>query len=347
MLPKDGKPVTQWKDNASAFYDIEQGIRKVIDTFSAENFSVDDDIGPIKQPIRDSAETEYQPHELQAFEFEVATLNDEGQEVNRTRQKAQYFRENLGQDVWLDMVSIPGGSFLMGSPSSDGDGDEKPQHQVTVQPFFMGKFPVTQAQWRVVAAMQKVGRELELEPSHFKDPRKPVESVSWYDAAEFCQRLERHTGRAYWLPSEAEWEYACRAGTTTLFHFGPAISRKFVNCKRNLGMLLVTLPADVVGVGGSTTEVGSFNVANRFGLYDMHGNVWEWCADHWHRNYEGAPTDDTAWLSSNESSNRLLRGGSWYYNPWDCRSANRSVNHPDVRFDHIGFRVVCSVARDS
>jgi formylglycine-generating enzyme required for sulfatase activity len=158
---------------------------------------------------------------------------------------------------------------------------------------------------------------------------RPVEQVSWHDAVEFCQRLSRYTNRQYRLPSEAEWEYACRAGTTTPFHFGLAISRDFVNCKRNVGMALISLPASLAGLGGETTEVGSFNVANAFGLYDMHGNVWEWCQDVWHGNYEGAPTDGSAWIEGGDQERRVLRGGSWLNVPGGCRSAYRFRVAPD------------------
>ncbi|NEO21280.1 MAG: formylglycine-generating enzyme family protein, partial [Moorea sp. SIO4A5] len=124
------------------------------------------------------------------------------------------------------MVAIPEGSFIMGSPETEEGhtNDESPQHRVTVTSFFMGKYPVTQAQWQAVAALPQVNRELEPDPSHFKGKNRPVEQVSWYDAVEFCERLSQYTKRPYRLPSEAEWEYACRAGTTTPFHFGETIT---------------------------------------------------------------------------------------------------------------------------
>ena len=152
----------------------------------------------------------------------------------------------------------------------------------------MGKYPVTQAQWRFVAAqLPQVNRELEIDPSRFKGDNLPVETISWLDAEEFCQRLSHHTGRLYRLPSEAEWEYACRAGTTTPFHFGETISPEFANYNGEY-----TYGNGEKGVyRKQTTPVGSFQVANPFGLYDIHGNVWEWCADDWHKNYQGAPSD--------------------------------------------------------
>jgi formylglycine-generating enzyme required for sulfatase activity len=248
------------------------------------------------------------------------------------------FTEDLGNGVTLEMVAIPGGTFLMGSPESEPERaeDEGPQHIVTIQPFFMGKFPVTQAQWQAVARLPKVNIDLAPEPSRFKGVNRPVERVSWYEAVEFCARLSKATGREYRLPSEAEWEYACRAGTTTPFHFGETISPELANYDANY-----TYASGSKGIyRGQTTEVGSFS-ANAFGLYDMHGNVREWCADHRHENYHGAPTDGSAWLSEDENHSRLMRGGSWNNNPQNCRSAYRNYNRPGARNNsYVGFRVV-------
>ncbi|MBO3459904.1 formylglycine-generating enzyme family protein [Aetokthonos hydrillicola Thurmond2011] len=265
--------------------------------------------------------------------------------IHRDRQQAQGFSEDLGNGVHLEMVLIPEGSFLMGSPEDELErsDDESPQHRVSVKQFFMGKYPVTQAQWKAVASLPQVNRELKPEPSHFKGEDRPVESVSWYDAVEFCDRLTRHlsqnTGRSYGLPSEAQWEYACRAGTTTPFHFGETITSDLANYNADY-----TYGVGVKGISrGETTLVGSFGVANAFGLYDMHGNVWEWCADHWHENYEGASNDETIWLSSDEGSSRVLRGGSWNFNPPSSRCAYRYRFYPDYDND-IGFRVVFDVS---
>jgi len=245
--------------------------------------------------------------------------------------------------IGLEMVAIPGGTFMMGSPPEELEHqeDESPQHSVTVQPFFMGKYPVTQAQWRFVAQLRPVNKELNPDPSNFKGDNRPVEQVSWEDAVEFCLRLSQYTGRTYSLPSEAQWEYACRAGTTTPFHFGETITTDLANYNGNYAY-----GQGPTGVyREETTAVGSFGVANNFGLYDMHGNVWEWCQDHWHSNYEGAPTDGSAWLSNKEDSNRrLLRGGSWYNDPEVCRSACRHDSFLGYDNDDIGFRVVCSGA---
>jgi formylglycine-generating enzyme required for sulfatase activity len=213
-------------------------------------------------------------------------------------------------------------------------------HQVKVVSFCLGKYPVTQAQWQAVAALPQVNRKLDSNPSRFKGTDLPVEQVSWYDTLEFCARLSQKTGREYRLPSEAEWEYACRAGTTTPFHFGETITPELANYNGNY-----TYGSGTKGkYRKQTTPVGSFKVANAFGLYDMHGNVWEWCSDHWHSNYEGAPTDGSAWLSDNDNHSRLLRGGSWDVVPRVCRSAVRHDNGPGFRYNDIGFRVVSPAA---
>jgi len=279
---------------------------------------------------------------LQSFDFDVVTVDSQGKENSRNRRQATFFIENLGKVVMLEMVAIPGGTFMMGSPATEEgrDDDESPQHLVTIKPFYMGKFTITQAQWREVAALPKVNRDLDTDPSSFKGDNLPVEQVSWSDAKEFCKRLSSKTGRTYRLPSEAEWEYACRAGTTTPFHFGETITTDLANYNGNS-----TYGSGPKGDSRQeTTPVGSFQVANAFGLYDMHGNVWEWCEDHWHRNYNGAPNDGSAWLNKNDNDNhyRLLRGGSWLNSPQLCRCAPRLRVGPDYRDYYFGFRVVCS-----
>ncbi len=284
---------------------------------------------------------------LQTFSFEVALLNNAGKERKRTTEQAQYFAEVLAPGVDLHMVSIPGGSFKMGSPDNEG-GDDRlgyPQHLVNVAPFFMAKFPVTQAQWRVVAGYPQVKQMLIAEPSNFKGDHLPVEQVSWDDAVEFCTRLSRKTGRTYRLPSEAEWEYACRANTNTPYHFGKKISRDFVNHDpSNFGTILVNLfrNQDLKFSGLKTSMVGSHEVANQFGLYDMHGNICEWCLDLWHRNYTSAPQDGSAWIDNNESDNdnRMWRGGSWNDLSGTCRSASRNASPSGIRSAILGLRVV-------
>ncbi|GAB1543377.1 hypothetical protein NUACC21_60510 [Scytonema sp. NUACC21] len=292
---------------------------------------------------------------LQEFEFEVATVQVEKKTkeivINRRPGRAKFFVEDLGNGITLEMVDIPGGTFTMGAPKDEeGSKDrERPQHQVTIKPFFMGKYPVTQAQWKAVAALPKVERDLKPAPSHFKGDDRPVECVSWFDAMEFCARLSKYSGREYRLPSEAEWEYACRAGTTTPFHFGETINTDLANYNGTDDKDGKRKGSYWQGPLGEyrqqTTKVGIFP-ANAFGLYDMHGNVWEWCADDWHSNYEAAPSDGGIWIKNNNDNQiKLLRGGSWYDNPEHCRSAYRNDHFPDNDFnDFNGFRVVCGFA---
>ena len=165
----------------------------------------------------------------------------------------------------------------------------------------------------------------------------PVEQVSWDDAIEFCKRLSRKTENEYRLPTEAEWEYACRAGTTTAFHFGLTITSDLANYLGNY----TYLNEPQGKYQEKTTQVGSFK-ANAFGLYDMHGNVWEWCQDDWHNSYQNAPDDGRAWISGKSNIN-VIRGGSWGSNPDNCRSASRYCLNPGDRFNHFGFRFVCVV----
>ncbi|MGF1522327.1 MAG: formylglycine-generating enzyme family protein [Leptolyngbyaceae cyanobacterium] len=272
--------------------------------------------------------------------------------IHRRQERIQFYEEHLAEGVLpLRMMLIPAGTFLMGSPDDELErlDWEGPRHEVTLSRFFLAKYPVTQAQWRVVAEMPQINRELEVNPSHFKGDRRPVEQVFWDDAVEFCDRLTLQTNRQYRLPSEAEWEYACRSGTTTPFHFGATISTDYANYRGT--------DNEEYGWSGSygngpkgeyretTTPVDFFEGANTFGLCDMHGNVWEWCQDPWHSNYEGAPLDGSAWLSSGDGENRVLRGGSWANYPRHCRSAYRNNDRPGYRNVYIGFRVCCSAPR--
>lgn len=228
---------------------------------------------------------------------------------------------DLGNGVTLETVAIPGGSFLMGSPTSEKDraDNEGPQHQVTLEPFWMGKCEVTQAQWQALMGSN---------PSHFKGDNRPVEQVSLNDARAFCQKLATLTGKPYRLPSEAQWEYACRAGTTTRFFFGDSDG--------SLGDY-----AWFFGNSGSKTHPVGEKSPNPWGLHDICGNVLEWCEDMHHDSYMGAPNDGSAWTSGSDSTFRVLRGGWWRNGAKDCRSACRRFRHkPDFKDIMIGFRVV-------
>jgi formylglycine-generating enzyme required for sulfatase activity len=206
---------------------------------------------------------------------------------------------------------------MMGAAQNEANAssDEYPQHPVNIAAFSMAKYPITQAQWEAIMGNN---------PSNFKGANRPVENVNWHQAQEFCQRLSQETGKTYRLPSEAEWEYACRAKTTTPFHFGETITADLANYEYNRNQ---------------TTDVGSFP-PNAFGLYDMHGNVWEWCADPWHENYNDAPTDGSVWESGGNTEYRVIRGGSWYYFPQYCRGAVRNWVGLVSRDWDYGFRVV-------
>jgi formylglycine-generating enzyme required for sulfatase activity len=275
--------------------------------------------------------------------------------ISKHPQKIHYFEEPLHPSNLIlkpiKMVLIQGGTFDMGSSEEteiDRFEDESPQHPITVPSFFMSEYLITQAHWAIVAQREQIERKLEISPAHFKDPDRPVEQVSWFEAVEFCQRLSQHSGRTYRLPTEAEWEYACRAGTTTPFHCGETITTDLANYRGTDNKELDWSGAYGKGSTGiyreETTAVDTF-LPNAFGLYDMHGNVWEWCLDHWHSNYQGAPSDGSAWLSDDHNASRILRGGSWDNNPRNCRSATRSRFTPDSRDTDFGFRVVCEIPR--
>jgi formylglycine-generating enzyme required for sulfatase activity len=252
--------------------------------------------------------------------------------IQKTRKQINTFIEDLGGGLTLELVKIPAGEFMMGAPAGEleHDDDESSQHRVVVPSFYMGRFVVTQAQWQAVMGTN---------PSRFKGEKNPVESVSWHDAQEFCKKLSEQTGRQYRLPSEAEWEYACRAGTTTPFHFGETMMTELANYDGNY-----TYGSGIKGeYREKTTPVGSFP-ANGFGLCDMHGNVYEWCEDIWHDNYKGAPTDGSAWVTGGDSDCRLLRVGSWFFYPEFCRSAGRGRDDPDYGDYNYGFRLVVLAA---
>jgi formylglycine-generating enzyme required for sulfatase activity len=264
----------------------------------------------------------------------VVTVNPQGQILDRQQASAPYQTLDLGKGVTLDMVLIPGGSFMMGSLDSEVGriSYEGPRHKVTLPEFWMGKYPVTQAQYQAIMGNN---------PAKFKGDNRPVDQVSWNEAMEFCDRLSKKLGQPYTLPSEAQWEYACRAGTTTPFHFGETITSDLANYDGN--HTYGTGPKGIYRE--KTTDVGSFP-PNGFGLYDMHGNVWEWCLDHWHNSYQGAPADGSVWVSDENKvlglfSQRVCRGGSWFTYPWICRCAYRRINSiPALRVNDIGFRVV-------
>ncbi|UBF27703.1 formylglycine-generating enzyme family protein [Kovacikia minuta CCNUW1] len=289
---------------------------------------------------------------LSMLEFETLTVDSNGQPQERYRQSVECLTEDIGQGTTLDLVMIPGGTFLMGASKTEEGWHpaQNPPHEVTIAPFWMGQYPVTQAQWSAVAALPKVNHLIEPQPACFSGANRPIEQVSWLDAIEFCARLSAHTDREYRLPSEAEWEYACRALTPTPFCFGETITTDLANYSGidwEYEGRICSKGAYGKGPTGDdrreTTDVGRFGVANRFGLYDMHGNVREWCQDCWHPSYANAPTDGTPWISEGDCSQRILRGGSWNTGPRSCRSAARSKLEPDANLYDTGFRIVSSL----
>lgn len=290
---------------------------------------------------------------MNSFEFEIVNVNPQGEEISRVSSQAQYHLEPIATGVILEMVALGGGTFIMGSPRSEAGCTKSqiPQHPVTLNPFYIAKYPITQAQWQAVAKLPQINRQLNPQPSNFEDPHRPVEQISWYDAVEWCDRLSQETNLKYRLPSEAEWEYACRAKTTTPFHFGETITTNLANYSgvdwEYLGKICSQGAYGAGPLGDDrreTTPVGHFALANPFGLFDMHGNVREWCADYWHENYQEAPTDGSVWLQGGDANLRVLRGGSWNGGPKKCRSASRANLDPETCLYDVGFRVGFSLS---
>ncbi len=229
-------------------------------------------------------------------------------------------QKSITNSIGMEFVLIPAGEFNMGSPSNEVgiDNEESPVHRVKIaNGFYIGKYEVTQKQWRKV---------MENNPSNFKGDNLPVEQVSWNDAQDFIKKLnEKEGANKYRLPSEAEWEYAARAGTKTSYSFGDDESK------------LGDYAWYDANSGSKTHDVGQ-KKPNPWGLYDMHGNVWEWVQDSYYSNYNGAPTDGSAW--EGDVSDRVRRGGSWNFNTWGCRSAFRDDFAPAYRYFNLGFRLV-------
>jgi len=269
------------------------------------------------------------PPVIEYHEFETPTVDDQGQIIRRQACRAARFVEDLAGGVTLEMLAIPPSLFTMGSAPHAGYEDERPQRPVSIKAFFLGRFSVTQRQWLALMRTKL--------PCRFPDPDLPLERVSWDDSRRFCRRLERLTGRPYRLPAEAEWEYACRAHTATPFHFGATLTTDLANYVGE--HLFAGEPRGIYRHG--TTRPGSFP-PNAFGLHDMHGNLWEWCADAWHADYTGAPLDGSAW-ESRDAAFRVVRGGSWHETPNHCRSAVRLKYDPAERDEFIGLRVALTL----
>ncbi len=284
--------------------------------------------------------------QLSQFSFETAIVTVNRNAIGKfaknqlqinTRQKTgKIYIETLGnvqgKPIGLEMVFIPAGRFQIGSPINELERseEESPRHIVNIPPFFMSRFPITQRQWKIL---------MDNNPSIFiGNGNRPVETVTWDDAQGFCQKLSEHTGRPYRLPSESEWEYACRAGTLTAFGFGETIAANLANYNG-------AIPYKYAPQGNSnssTTEVGTYP-ANAFGLHDLHGNVWEWCADNWHDDYDLLPRDGSTWTTGGDRSCRVIRGGSWRDPAHYCRSAKRSRNAANQGDRSTGFRIAVTL----
>ena len=290
---------------------------------------------------------------LRHFEFQVVKLDSRGNISSRETQIASYFIEPLGPGVKpLELVAISGGEFMMGSGERSR---ELPEHKVMLQPFFISRYPITASQWQVVSDYPSVNRDIDLRPnpSRFGGSNFPVEWISWDEAKEFCDRLSEKSGRNYFLPSESQWEYACRAGSTTHYYYSQISTPNLFNCRSGC----VTSDGISCFPLNSTSEVGLFP-PNNWGLHDMHGNVWEWCEDDWHRNYEQAPNDGTAWVEEDREEKRVIRGGAWNQESERCSSSSRgyySLSDHTLSLTRkathgprtetgtvIGFRICCS-----
>jgi formylglycine-generating enzyme required for sulfatase activity len=306
----------------------------------------------VYRTMQQRAETGPRGLPLRGIDFEVTKLNANGKVDATTTGHAMYYEELVGQP--LEMVRIPAGEFLMGTSFQAATlvqaeyvrvyGEdfaefwhEGPPRRVKVPVFYIGRFEVTQAQWRAASLLPKFRIDLPTDPSYFKGDQLPVEYISWEEATEFCDRLSIASGTKYRLPSEAEWEYACRAGSTS-FYLGDAISTKFANYTG-------VYPYGSVGWGlnrDRTTPVGSF-APNAFGLHDMHDNVREFCEDGWHDTYEAAPADASAWAANDQRGSHSVYGGSYLNMPTFIRSASRQQTYSSTnKLMFCGFRVVSS-----
>lgn len=280
---------------------------------------------------------------LNTIAFHTASMTPTGTLVPGAKEMtSQAFTVDLG-GITMEMVRIPGGSYERGSPDAEADRftDEGPVQTVTISEFYLGRYEVTQAQWKAVAALPKVSIDLPADPSEFKGDDLPVENVSWAQAGEFCARVSRRAHRKFRIPGESEWEYACRAGTTTPFAFGETISTDVANYDGHIGY----------GSGkpdtsrGKTVPVGSLKYANAWGISDMHGNVWEWCFGEYHDTWTGSPTDGSPWITGADARLRSCRGGSWRTLAADLRSANRYGLDIYEQPRAIGLRVAMRVGK--
>ena len=280
-----------------------EALEKQIDAKQAQYKELTKDLLPTAPQVKQLAE-------------DISSIEDRQQGY----QLGYIISNSITNSVGMKLVWIPAGDFMMGSDS--GESDEKPIHSVRISKgFYMGQTEVTQAQYTAVMGTN---------PSNFKGDNLPVETVSWNEVMEFCRKLSREEGKTYSLPTEAQWEYACRAGSATTFSFG--------NSESALGDY-----AWYSSNSGSKTHQVGTKKPNSFGLYDMHGNVWEWCSDFYDSNYYNRSGNIDP-ENTNSASHRVLRGGSWHSGAYGCRSAHRYWSTPGNRSSSIGFRIVLSVS---
>jgi formylglycine-generating enzyme required for sulfatase activity len=260
--------------------------------------------------------------------LDTVLVNDGGLIESREQISLMLFRQQVSDGSSIEMVMLPDGTYAMGSAHREGHPDEEPLHYVRVRKFFLSQTTITQRQWKAVMK--------NLPPCRGKGLDLPVDRISWLDAQAFCERLSRIAGREYRLPSEAEWEYACRAGSLMDFSFGNMITPDLAN--------YVGWHSYKGGPKGSyrhgPIQAKTFP-PNRFGLYDMHGNLSEWCLDTWHDDYNGAPLDGEAWIRGG-TDERVIRGGSWHDPPDLCRCSSRLKLEPTEAEDFVGIRIALS-----
>jgi formylglycine-generating enzyme required for sulfatase activity len=317
-----------------------------------------------KRTVPEKSAKDVLPPSLTPLEFELVSLNSDGTRRKGSSEKGQvnHYLEKVNS-VAFDMIEIPARRFTMGLPASErnelinnckkycsGENcktceemarSETPQHEVKVEKFYMSRTEVTQAQWNAIRELDK--KALLENPSLSRsdptyDGDRPVERVSWVEAKEFCRLLSQKTGRTYRLPTEAEWEYSCRAGTQTPFAFGNTIYGEYFNYD---GHKPYGKPAPAPGIYKTTVWVtlDRLALANAFGLSHLHGNVAEWCEDSWHANYEGAPSNSSAWLVQGNKL-RIARGGSWIDPAYACRCSARQKFVENAKEPYLGFRIV-------
>jgi formylglycine-generating enzyme required for sulfatase activity len=341
--PTDAKPVTSWSDPDEALYDVACKIERAVTDLQQRRRRAAEQAQQHMQEARKRQAAEEQKQDALRRREQDEARRAADAEARREPNRAKAIKDfAVFRDIdapWCpEMVALPVGQFLMGSPEDEEgrSSDEGPQHRVIIgYRLAIGLYPVMFDEYDHFCADTKREKP---EDANWGRGRRPVINISWRDAQAYVDWLAKKTSQPYRLPSEAEWEYACRAGTATPFSFGATISTDQANYNGNY-----TYGKGTKGeYQERTTKVGSFP-PNPWGLYDMHGNVWEWVEDVWHESYEGAPADGAAWTDGGgkQSSHlRVYRGGSWNNNPRGLRSAFRFRESPVYRCIDLGFRVV-------